>query len=79
MTRVVNRRELVIGSAVGTMLGPLRAARATAPPAGKEAPGIYRYRIGGFEITRRQVAAGARRHRPTSGRIRTPSGSASGL
>jgi glyoxylase-like metal-dependent hydrolase (beta-lactamase superfamily II) len=51
MTWVVNRRELVIGLAVGTMLGPLRAARATAPPAGKEAPGIYRYRIGGFEIT----------------------------
>jgi len=33
------------------MLGPFRASHATAPPAGKEAPGIYRYRIGGFEIT----------------------------
>jgi glyoxylase-like metal-dependent hydrolase (beta-lactamase superfamily II) len=47
----VNRRELVIGSALGTILGPLRAAHAAAPPAGKEAPGIYRYRIGAFEIT----------------------------
>jgi glyoxylase-like metal-dependent hydrolase (beta-lactamase superfamily II) len=47
----VNRRELVIASALGTMLGGLKAAHATAPPAGKEAPGIYRYRIGTFEIT----------------------------
>lgn len=47
----VNCRELVIGSALGTMLGPLGAAHATAPSAGKEAPGIYRCRIGGFEIT----------------------------
>ncbi len=47
----VNRRELVIGSAVGPMLGPLKAAQAAAPPSGKEAPGIYRYRIGTFEIT----------------------------
>jgi glyoxylase-like metal-dependent hydrolase (beta-lactamase superfamily II) len=51
MTWVVNRRELVVASALGTMLGPFRASHATAPPAGKEAPGIYRYRIGGFEIT----------------------------
>jgi hypothetical protein len=47
----VNRRELVVGSALGTMLGPLRAARAAAPLAGKEAPGVYRYLIGDFEIT----------------------------
>jgi glyoxylase-like metal-dependent hydrolase (beta-lactamase superfamily II) len=47
----VNRRELVIGSALGAMLGPLKAAEAAAPPAGKEAPGIYRYRLGTFEIT----------------------------
>jgi glyoxylase-like metal-dependent hydrolase (beta-lactamase superfamily II) len=51
MTWVVNRRELVIASVLGTVLGPLRTAHATTPPAGKEAPGIYRYRIGGFEIT----------------------------
>jgi hypothetical protein len=50
MTRA-NRRELVIGSTLATMLGPLKAAHATAPPASKEAPGIYRYRIGAFEIT----------------------------
>ena len=47
----VNRRELVIGSTLGTMLGPLRAAHAGAPLAGKEAPGVYRYLIGDFEIT----------------------------
>jgi glyoxylase-like metal-dependent hydrolase (beta-lactamase superfamily II) len=33
------------------MFGPFRAAHAVAPPAGKEAPGVYRYRIGTFEIT----------------------------
>jgi glyoxylase-like metal-dependent hydrolase (beta-lactamase superfamily II) len=47
----VTRRELVIGSALGAMLGPLKAAHAAAPPVGKEAPGIYRYRLGTFEIT----------------------------
>jgi glyoxylase-like metal-dependent hydrolase (beta-lactamase superfamily II) len=47
----VNRRQLVIGSALGALVGPLKAANATAPLADKEAPGIYRYRIGAFEIT----------------------------
>ena len=31
----LNRRELVIGSTLATMLGPLKAAHATAPAAGK--------------------------------------------
>jgi glyoxylase-like metal-dependent hydrolase (beta-lactamase superfamily II) len=47
----VNRRELVIGSTLATMVGPLKAAHATAAPTGNEAPGIYRYRIGAFEVT----------------------------
>jgi hypothetical protein len=39
---------------VATALAPLAAdspAFAAAPPAGKQAPGFYRYKVGDFEIT----------------------------
>jgi glyoxylase-like metal-dependent hydrolase (beta-lactamase superfamily II) len=46
----LTRRSLVAGSAVALMAGAVPAA-AEAPPAAKQAPGIYRYRIGTFELT----------------------------
>ena len=46
----VTRRTVVAGSLSATAL-PLLPAGAASPPAGKETPGIYRYRIGGFEMT----------------------------
>src|SRR5579872_2225782 len=48
----ITRRRLLAGSALGALAAaPFAPARAAAPPAGKETPGIYRYRIGAFEIT----------------------------
>jgi glyoxylase-like metal-dependent hydrolase (beta-lactamase superfamily II) len=59
----LTRRKLFAGAAalaaapvVAPMLGS--GALAAAPPVGKQAPGIYRYKIGDYEIT--QVADGAR-------------------
>ena len=46
----VTRRTVVAGSLSATAL-PLLPAGAASPPTGKETPGIYRYRIGGFELT----------------------------
>jgi glyoxylase-like metal-dependent hydrolase (beta-lactamase superfamily II) len=46
----LTRRSLVAGSAVGLIAGADPAA-AEAPPAAKQAPGIYRYKIGAFELT----------------------------
>jgi glyoxylase-like metal-dependent hydrolase (beta-lactamase superfamily II) len=53
----MNRRTLLAGTAAaaGTaVLGPIAAvepARASAPLAGKQAPGFYRYKLGSYEIT----------------------------
>src|SRR5262245_33320580 len=52
----VTRRALVAGSALAataTAMSSLatRPAAAAAPTAGKQAPGIYRYRIGSYELT----------------------------
>jgi glyoxylase-like metal-dependent hydrolase (beta-lactamase superfamily II) len=49
----ITRRTLLAGSALGgaALATPLGSATAAAPPAGKETPGIYRYRIGTFELT----------------------------
>jgi glyoxylase-like metal-dependent hydrolase (beta-lactamase superfamily II) len=59
MTKLT-RRTLLAGAAAATAL-PLAAAtpaRAAAPPAGKQAPGWYRYKVGNYEIT--VVTDGAR-------------------
>ena len=54
--RDVSRRELVAGvAAAGTVaavsaLG-LPVARAAVPPAGGQAPGFYRYKVGDYECT----------------------------
>src|SRR5271165_6199925 len=46
---MLTRRSLLAGSAA--LVAGADPAAATAPPAGKEAPGIYRYNIGTFELT----------------------------
>jgi glyoxylase-like metal-dependent hydrolase (beta-lactamase superfamily II) len=58
---VTTRRALLGGAALAgaAALGPLASApaRAAAPPAGKQAPSFYRYKVGSHEIT--VVADGA--------------------
>jgi glyoxylase-like metal-dependent hydrolase (beta-lactamase superfamily II) len=49
----LTRRTMLAGSALAaaaTVL-PLRGAAAEAPPVGKQAPGIYRFKIGSYELT----------------------------
>ena len=43
------RRNLLAGSA--TVLAAPAAVRAAAPPAGVQSPGVYRQKLGGFEVT----------------------------
>jgi glyoxylase-like metal-dependent hydrolase (beta-lactamase superfamily II) len=50
----LTRRTLLAGAAVAgaaSTLGPLAPARAAAPAAGKQVPGIYRYKVGTIEVT----------------------------
>ena len=47
----VTRRTLLAGSALVAAAAPFALAMGATPPAGKEAPGIYRYRIGTFGLT----------------------------
>ena len=50
----LTRRSLFAGAASAAVLGPLVApspARAAAPAAGKQAPGVYRYKVGTHEVT----------------------------
>jgi len=47
----VTRRTFLSGSALGALSLRTDPAAAAAPSAGKEAPGIYRYKIGTFELT----------------------------
>jgi hypothetical protein len=53
----LSRRRVLAGAAsatVATVLTPLTTnspAFATAPPAGNQAAGFYRYKVGDFEIT----------------------------
>ena len=50
----LTRRSLLTGAAAATAIAPLAAslpARAAAPPAGAQAPGWYRYKVGSFEVT----------------------------
>ena len=48
---IVTRRTLLTGSAAAAFTAGAGPAAAAAPPAGKQTPGIYRYRIGTFELT----------------------------
>ena len=45
------RRSLLAGSAVAALAAGAEPLTAAAPPAGTQAPGIYRYKIGTFEVT----------------------------
>lgn len=45
------RRSVLTGAAAAAMLTTAQPALAAAPPAGKQAPGIYRYKVGTHEIT----------------------------
>jgi glyoxylase-like metal-dependent hydrolase (beta-lactamase superfamily II) len=46
----INRRSLLAGSALAATAIPV-AGLAKAPPAGKQAAGIYRYKLGDYEMT----------------------------
>lgn len=50
---ILTRRTILAGAAAaaGTIGAPAGAAHAAAPAAGRQAPGVYRYRVGDFEIT----------------------------
>ncbi len=47
----LTRRTLLAGSAAAALVAGANPAAAVAPPSGKQAPGIYRYKIGTFELT----------------------------
>ncbi|HYA07319.1 MAG TPA: MBL fold metallo-hydrolase [Xanthobacteraceae bacterium] len=47
----VTRRTLIAGSAFAALVPHAQPVAAAAPPAGKETPGIYRYKIGAYELT----------------------------
>src|SRR5271168_330165 len=48
---ILSRRSLLAGTAAAALAPGAEHAAATTPPAGKQAPGVYRYTIGSFEIT----------------------------
>lgn len=50
MADVSRRTVLAAGGAAASLTG-LGPARAAAPPAGRQSPGVYRYRVGSFEVT----------------------------
>jgi glyoxylase-like metal-dependent hydrolase (beta-lactamase superfamily II) len=47
----LTRRSLLAGTATTVILAGAEPAAAEAPPAGKQTPGVYRYKIGSFELT----------------------------
>ena len=47
----LTRRTLLAGTAVAAIAGGADPAAAAAPPADKQAPAIYRYKIGSYELT----------------------------
>lgn len=51
MAPTMNRRTMLAGAALAALSRHAAPAAAAAPPAGRQAPGIYRYRIGTFELT----------------------------
>jgi glyoxylase-like metal-dependent hydrolase (beta-lactamase superfamily II) len=48
---ILTRRSLLAGSAVAALCAGADPAAAVAPAAGTQAPGVYRYKIGAFELT----------------------------
>jgi len=48
---IVTRRTLLAGSAAAALAAGADPIAATTPPAGKQTAGIYRYKIGTFELT----------------------------
>src|SRR6266699_1628196 len=54
----LTRRTLLAGAGAAAVLSPLAKIHAAAPPAGKQAPGFYRYKVGDYELT--QIADGGR-------------------
>jgi glyoxylase-like metal-dependent hydrolase (beta-lactamase superfamily II) len=48
---LLTRRTLLAGSISAALAGRGDPVAAAAPPAGRETPGVYRYRIGTFELT----------------------------
>jgi glyoxylase-like metal-dependent hydrolase (beta-lactamase superfamily II) len=48
---ILTRRGVLAGSAAAALAFGADPAAAATPPAGKQTPGIYRYRIGSFELT----------------------------
>ena len=49
--REITRRALLAGITFAAAARATGAATAAAPAAGKQAPGVYRYRIGSYELT----------------------------
>ena len=47
----LTRRSLLAGTATTALLAGAGPAAPEAPPAGKQVPGVYRYKIGSFELT----------------------------
>ena len=47
----MTKRELLTGSAAAAFVAGAAPAAAKAPVAGRETPGIYRYKVGSFELT----------------------------
>jgi glyoxylase-like metal-dependent hydrolase (beta-lactamase superfamily II) len=47
----LTRRSLLAGTATTALLAGAEPAAAEAPQAGKQTPGVYRYKIGSFELT----------------------------
>ena len=49
----LNRRHMLAGAVAAGALAPFgsRGAQAASPPAGKQVPGVYRYKLGDFEVT----------------------------
>jgi glyoxylase-like metal-dependent hydrolase (beta-lactamase superfamily II) len=55
----LTRRTLLAGAGAAAVVNPLASkTQAATPPAGKQAPGFYRYRVGDYELT--QITDGAR-------------------
>jgi glyoxylase-like metal-dependent hydrolase (beta-lactamase superfamily II) len=53
MTQFTRRAAIstVAGAGAASVLGPIVSARAAAPPVGKQVPGVYRYKVGSFEVS----------------------------
>jgi glyoxylase-like metal-dependent hydrolase (beta-lactamase superfamily II) len=53
MTQFTRRAAFSAVAAAGaaSVLGPIAPGRAAAPPVGKQVPGVYRYKVGSFEVS----------------------------